>query len=427
MCPDGAAAVCTGGSTTGKCGPDSNVMEPGICTTGAEGNAQVTLAPNPWSFPKVPEGSDLSDLDEARANNLDVLDVANPNLKNEGNDLQATITAEITGNTVAEELAAVKAFDDDTWTEFTDPDQKTQYLAGDEDHLYDDKGNLKVNGLWGGWGPIGACSTNCGCGIRYRYRSCDSPAPAFGGLDCTGGNAASDSCNCGNPCPTPAPTPAPPTPVPPTPAPTPHPCLSGNHPCDKGAGGICVHTGNKHDPTSPHFACHCAAWYNDPAVGASAHVCGSCGQANEVPCAPRHGGPISVDACIDGYHVVGNKCILTTNYPSPAPTVAPTLAPTNSPTKAPTPAPTYKQCSGTAAYPDVDLACRCECHGTSCAKVYVPYFSDTRRRRRGPTYTTRKGYYCHHDYMFGDSRRRWIKNSRRRKSDNRRRGKFIPE
>lgn len=377
MCPDGVAAICTAGSRTGRCGPDSNILEAGICTTGAEGNAMVDLKPTRFSF--IPEGANLSDLDNARANNLDVLDAANPNLKNEANDLQAANTAEITGNTVAEELAAVKAFDDDTWTEFTDPDQKAAYVQGDTDHLYDDKGNLKVNGGWGGWGAPTACSTHCGCGIRYRYRSCNNPAPQYGGLDCTGSNAASDSCNCAVTCPTPRPTPVPPTPVPPTPAPTPNPCVSGTHACCKHAGCECVE-----DATWGHlggYHCQCKDGYLEDALSAT------------------------------------HQCNIVTAYPTHAPTMNPTAAPTKFPTKSPTPAPTPLQCTNNVNYPTTDSSCQCECHRETCYRTYKPQFADTRRRRRRkPTnYGPAAGYYCHdHVVHFSDSRRRGIFQGRRR-------------
>ena len=43
-----------------------------------------------------------------------------------------------------------------------------------------------MDGIWGTWGTWTACSVTCGGGTRTRTKLCDSPAPANGGLDCTG-------------------------------------------------------------------------------------------------------------------------------------------------------------------------------------------------------------------------------------------------
>ena len=45
---------------------------------------------------------------------------------------------------------------------------------------------VTVDGDWGEWTEWGACSIpKCG-GQQTRKRSCDNPAPAHGGCDCTG-------------------------------------------------------------------------------------------------------------------------------------------------------------------------------------------------------------------------------------------------
>lgn len=57
-------------------------------------------------------------------------------------------------------------------------------------------GSTVVNGGYGGWS---ACSVTCGPGTRTR--SCNSPVPSGGGADCSSLGAASESCNVAT-CPT---------------------------------------------------------------------------------------------------------------------------------------------------------------------------------------------------------------------------------
>ena len=44
-----------------------------------------------------------------------------------------------------------------------------------------------VNGMWGAWGPFGACALKGGKRCeRNRKRVCDDPMPSNGGAKCTG-------------------------------------------------------------------------------------------------------------------------------------------------------------------------------------------------------------------------------------------------
>ena len=43
-----------------------------------------------------------------------------------------------------------------------------------------------VNGNWSEWTSWTTCSMTCGLGIATRARWCVSPAPAYGGANCTG-------------------------------------------------------------------------------------------------------------------------------------------------------------------------------------------------------------------------------------------------
>ncbi|VDI19374.1 Hypothetical predicted protein, partial [Mytilus galloprovincialis] len=55
-------------------------------------------------------------------------------------------------------------------------------------------------GNWGRWTRWSSCSVSCGLGSRKRTRSCDNPAPANGGPDCSGSGTDSKQCAT-NPCP----------------------------------------------------------------------------------------------------------------------------------------------------------------------------------------------------------------------------------
>ena len=62
---------------------------------------------------------------------------------------------------------------------------------------------LLVNGGWGEWSQWPECHVSCGGGIQVRTRACDSPAPQFGGDDCSVDgslNVGAQPCN-ENPCP----------------------------------------------------------------------------------------------------------------------------------------------------------------------------------------------------------------------------------
>ena len=62
---------------------------------------------------------------------------------------------------------------------------------------------ITVNGVWGEFAEWNDCPVSCGGGERSRVRTCDSPAPAHGGNDCTvdgSSNTEVERCN-ENPCP----------------------------------------------------------------------------------------------------------------------------------------------------------------------------------------------------------------------------------
>ncbi|WAR29799.1 HMCN1-like protein, partial [Mya arenaria] len=59
---------------------------------------------------------------------------------------------------------------------------------------------ILVDGHWSDWSVWSGCDVTCGNGEHSRDRTCTYPAPAHGGLDCTGLNADRKTCN-NNPCP----------------------------------------------------------------------------------------------------------------------------------------------------------------------------------------------------------------------------------
>ncbi|KAJ8016608.1 hypothetical protein DPEC_G00009000 [Dallia pectoralis] len=58
-----------------------------------------------------------------------------------------------------------------------------------------------VNGNWGKWGPLSSCSVTCGVGVEETLRQCNNPAPAHGGLSCSGPNRDTTICNTKTHCP----------------------------------------------------------------------------------------------------------------------------------------------------------------------------------------------------------------------------------
>jgi len=52
-----------------------------------------------------------------------------------------------------------------------------------------------VNGGWSKWNAWGSCSKSCGGGQQMRMRSCTEPAPAHGGIKCSGKDSENRSCN----------------------------------------------------------------------------------------------------------------------------------------------------------------------------------------------------------------------------------------
>ena len=60
-----------------------------------------------------------------------------------------------------------------------------------------------VNGGWGDFAAWDDCPVSCGGAEHSRYRVCDSPAPQYGGDDCTfDGSTDTETEKCNeNPCP----------------------------------------------------------------------------------------------------------------------------------------------------------------------------------------------------------------------------------
>ena len=60
---------------------------------------------------------------------------------------------------------------------------------------------ILVDGNYGNWSKLSACSTTCGVGYELWYRKCDNPLPKYGG-DCAKHGKARDSRPCHmKPCP----------------------------------------------------------------------------------------------------------------------------------------------------------------------------------------------------------------------------------
>nr|XP_024214409.1 hemicentin-1-like isoform X2 [Halyomorpha halys] len=51
-----------------------------------------------------------------------------------------------------------------------------------------------INGNWGEWSDWSECSATCGYSIKMRTRRCNSPAPAFSGLPCSGNSRDVNLC-----------------------------------------------------------------------------------------------------------------------------------------------------------------------------------------------------------------------------------------
>ena len=60
---------------------------------------------------------------------------------------------------------------------------------------------LIVDGNYGPWSKWSTCSKTCKEGRQSRTRECNSPAPQYGGMNCTGDSNQSQVCNRDIPCP----------------------------------------------------------------------------------------------------------------------------------------------------------------------------------------------------------------------------------
>jgi len=63
-------------------------------------------------------------------------------------------------------------------------------------YRYDDL----VDGKWSSWSQWTKCDVTCANGTQIRTRSCTNPAPAYGGVNCSGTNRDTMPCTL-DPCP----------------------------------------------------------------------------------------------------------------------------------------------------------------------------------------------------------------------------------
>ncbi|XP_052278861.1 thrombospondin-2-like isoform X2 [Dreissena polymorpha] len=52
----------------------------------------------------------------------------------------------------------------------------------------------KVDGVWSSWSLWAQCDVTCEDGHIYRTRMCSNPPPAFGGLNCSGASQEANTC-----------------------------------------------------------------------------------------------------------------------------------------------------------------------------------------------------------------------------------------
>ncbi|XP_022336732.2 semaphorin-5A-like isoform X2 [Crassostrea virginica] len=71
---------------------------------------------------------------------------------------------------------------------------KTQYLFQDIMECSAPE-KCPEDGHWGMWTMWGVCPVMCGGGVQKRHRKCDSPAPTYGGRECTGADFDKRLCN----------------------------------------------------------------------------------------------------------------------------------------------------------------------------------------------------------------------------------------
>lgn len=397
-CPNGEEAVCTVGSTTAKCGENMTTLVSNTCTTGNTGRAHYNVQLTTWT---LPASGTMADMDIASQDGNDYRSVieAEPNAKDEINDIEAVRTAELTNNTVAQELAAVKANDDDAFVEPTAPPNQNFALANgeaNEDNL-DEWGNppptiaptqapTQSPTLYPTPSPTPMCNipnqcanaphacnsvcVNTGGGAAFACQ-CPSGWSLHGALPCsptpmpmrrlvdamsavppvslpTSAPTPSPTtyCPCGRPrClpDTPSPTPSP-TPYP-TPYPTPDPCAAQSgfpagyvctQPPHPQPNSVCTSTGGGG------FTCTCPAGYVYTAPVPCTGPWSGTVPAPSPATAPPLGGHSMMHARrLFGSAIRRRGAPFTFTFPplpSPTPsppTPNPTVAPTNAPTNAP--------------------------------------------------------------------------------------------
>ena len=54
---------------------------------------------------------------------------------------------------------------------------------------------IQVDGHWSHWSAWSDCDVTCGNGNVARMRNCSNPSPQYGGINCTGNDIETKTCN----------------------------------------------------------------------------------------------------------------------------------------------------------------------------------------------------------------------------------------
>ncbi|XP_078333125.1 SCO-spondin-like isoform X2 [Crassostrea virginica] len=66
--------------------------------------------------------------------------------------------------------------------------------GNDTDYIHCHPMFCSVDGEWSNWKAWSTCSSTCGDSYKMRIRACDNPAPAYGGLECSGSSYELQTC-----------------------------------------------------------------------------------------------------------------------------------------------------------------------------------------------------------------------------------------